>query len=543
MSTLQTLAAMGLIGYLGFVFISESFNPFKKPLLSELRSRKRFGIVIGLLLAACGGVAFFVTNNTFLAKFKASLGVATIVVALAVIAVAIRQFFGWLAHRRHNKAALKQASNQLPGQTQNETEVSERVSEPVTATTTSSAIASGNSVDAKADLGKNFPDMSTPLPEVDSVSATSASAVVSAGSSDKDLSFDPTTVKATDKSVSGELVNDISATIETKHVNPQPIDEYTQDVIEGSTDDLAMDNANDLLTEQSSISEYNELHVEDRFLGTGPIDDNEGTAANHNLFEHYTPGTDTRPANDDSLVVADDLFDDIAEVTEVTEVTEITEVAEVTGVTQTVPLPDDDTATGKWPEVEGSDIANGDAIMSLQSAMQEVSSEAAQIQDSVNQINTLNRKETYYRTRVEQAQAAYEQAQLAQHESQSMELELGERRLEQEIEARLTIENQLEDKLAELEQTQSRVRTLQADLNQRQQVFSDQVSSLEKTKAMARDAALLARRAATAQQKARTEALKERAARERLEVSAKKAVHIARSAITKLAEEERRNRN
>ena len=385
--------------------------------------------------------------------------------------------------------------------------------------------------------------MSTPLPEVDSVSATSASAVVSAGSSDKDLSFDPTTVKATDKSVSGELVNDISATIETKHVNPQPIDEYTQDVIEGSTDDLAMDNANDLLTEQSSISEYNELHVEDRFLGTGPIDDNEGTAANHNLFEHYTPGTDTRPANDDSLVVADDLFDDIAEVTEVTEVTEITEVAEVTGVTQTVPLPDDDTATGKWPEVEGSDIANGDAIMSLQSAMQEVSSEAAQIQDSVNQINTLNRKETYYRTRVEQAQAAYEQAQLAQHESQSMELELGERRLEQEIEARLTIENQLEDKLAELEQTQSRVRTLQADLNQRQQVFSDQVSSLEKTKAMARDAALLARRAATAQQKARTEALKERAARERLEVSAKKAVHIARSAITKLAEEERRNRN
>jgi len=117
--------------------------------------------------------------------------------------------------------------------------------------------------------------------------------------------------------------------------------------------------------------------------------------------------------------------------------------------------------------------------------------------------------------------------------TQTMELELGERRLEQEIESRLNIETKLETKLAELEQTQLRVRTLQADLNERQQIFSDQVSSLEKTRAMARNAALLARRAAMAQQKARTEALKERAARERLEVSAKKAVHIARSAISK----------
>ena len=346
-----------------------------------------------------------------------------------------------------------------------------------------------------------------------------------------DQGHEEITATTSDETITGVLVDEASDKIDTEHVNPQLFDEHDKEPVTKSADDFPIDHSSELLTEQSAISEYNELHVEDRFFGTGPIDDSEGTAANHNLFEHYTPDTDAHPANDANLVVADDLFDDIAEVTEVNE------------VPQVVVMEDYNPGPGNWPNVSGSEIPNADAILNLKSAMQEVSSDAVQIQDSVNQINTLNRKETYYRSRVEQAQAAYEQAQLAQHESQTMELELGERRLQQEVESRLTIENQLELKLAELEQTQSRVRTLQSDLNERQQIFSDQVSSLEKTRAMARDAALLARRAAVAQQKARTEALKERAARERLEVSAKKAVHIARSAISKLAEEERRNRS
>ena len=87
-----------------------------------------------------------------------------------------------------------------------------------------------------------------------------------------------------------------------------------------------------------------------------------------------------------------------------------------------------------------------------------------------------------------------------------------------------------------------RVRELEIALEERQSVFTDQMTSLRKTKAMARDAANLARRAAIAQHKARTEALQERAARERVELSAKKAVDIARNAISRLAEEEKRNR-
>jgi len=555
MSTLQTLAAMSLIGYLGFVFISESFNPFKKTHLAELRSRKRFGILIGLLLAACGAVAFFIPTQTFLAKFKLSLGIATIVVAIAVVVVAIRQFFGWMTRRRHSKALQKQTANQLTEQSstsgkqdkQEELKDKAGITGPVTDTGAEPILASQQTDNLNVEHATiadshskdvNGTDKAIELPAVDTDKDT-GSAGFANGEADKarsamdDLGLEETSVKKVDDPVTGELVNDSPDTIDTKQLNPQVIDKDGADAVSVLGDEVPFD-YNDGLTEQSAISEYNELHVEDKFFGTGPIHDNEGTAANHNLFEHYTPGTDSVPANDDNLVVADDLFDDIAEVTEVTEVTEASDV----NVIET-----DEPNAGDWPEVADSEIPNGKAILSLQSAMQEVSSDAAQIQDSVNQINTLNRKETYYRTRVEQAQAAYEQAQLAQHEAQSMELKLGEQRLEQEVETRLTIETQLEAKLAELEQTQSRVRTLQADLNERQQIFSDQVDSLEKTRAMARNAALLARRAATAQQQARTEALKERAARERLEVSAKKAVHIARSAISKLAEEERRNRN
>jgi len=539
MSTLQTLTAMCLIGYLGFVFISESFNPFKKAHISELRSRKKFGVLIGALLAASGAMAFIVQTQTFLAKFKASLGVATIIVAVAVIAVAIRQFFGWIAHRRRNKAAKMLADQNTPAT--DKKGISGQIVEPVSVASKEDLVpvmAKDSRTDNVVSVGAASDivqvDTQPALYKKDEISNDSAYA--------SDQLIEGTENKTVDEAVTGELVIDRADAVDTQQVDVSRHDRYEEEVATKSdamtpvdqTVNHNDDHDNDLLIEQTATatSQHNELHVEDRFFGTGPIDATEGTAANHNLFEDYTPpGSDVHPANDDNLVVADDLFDDIAEVTEVAEVPNV------------VVLEEQDASAAKWPEVVGDEIPNGDAILNLKSAMQAASNDAVQIQDSVNQINTLNRKEAYYRSRVEQAQAAYEQAQLAQHESQTVELELGERRLEQEIESRLTIENQLERKLAELDKTQSRVRTLQADLHERQQIFSDQVSSLEKTKAMARDAALLARRAAMAQQKARTEALKERAARERLEVSAKKAVHIARSAISKLAEEERRNRN
>ena len=143
---------------------------------------------------------------------------------------------------------------------------------------------------------------------------------------------------------------------------------------------------------------------------------------------------------------------------------------------------------------------------------------------------------------MEQAQVDFEQAQREQLNNQHLEIQRSDKSREAEIQSRIEVEQNLSDKLFQLRQAEMRVRELEIALEERQSVFTDQMTSLRKTKAMARDAANLARRAAIAQHKARTEALQERAARERVELSAKKAVDIARNAISRLAEEEKRNR-
>ena len=189
--------------------------------------------------------------------------------------------------------------------------------------------------------------------------------------------------------------------------------------------------------------------------------------------------------------------------------------------------------------------ADTSEIDQLAHAMNSVSGEAVKLQQSVTRINKLHEQEQYYRTQLNGARLAYEKAQEAQFEAHAHDLEkeikAGEKKLHAEQSDRANLEVNLDDKRRELLQAEMRVTELESELRARQQVFHDQVASLEKTKEMARNAAHLARRAAVMQQRARTAALQERAKRERLEVSAKKAVDIARNAISKLAEEERKN--
>jgi len=63
---------------------------------------------------------------------------------------------------------------------------------------------------------------------------------------------------------------------------------------------------------------------------------------------------------------------------------------------------------------------------------------------------------------------------------------------------------------------------------------------VERSRKMARSAALLARKAAVAQQEIRSVAKREQTARLKSEESTRKAVNIARNAINALAEEERK---
>ncbi len=200
----------------------------------------------------------------------------------------------------------------------------------------------------------------------------------------------------------------------------------------------------------------------------------------------------------------------------------------------------------EWTEAGIPELAaDASEIDQLAHAMNSVSGDAVRIQESVSKINKLHEQEQYYRTQLNGARLAYEKAQEAQFEGHAHDLEdkikAGAEKLQSEQSNRKKLEVNLDDKRRALLQAEMRVTELESELKARQQVFHDQVASLEKTKEMARNAAQLARRAAVMQQRARTTALQERAKRERLEVSAKKAVNIARNAISKLAEEERKN--
>lgn len=177
----------------------------------------------------------------------------------------------------------------------------------------------------------------------------------------------------------------------------------------------------------------------------------------------------------------------------------------------------------------------------LESAVKTASKDAEHIQQAVLKINELRVREKDYRRELSGVRTTYEKALETQHESVAEELRHSHLQLDVEKLRGEELELSLTTKGRALFDAEARVIKLEKELHERQEVFSNQMQSLAKTKTIARDAALLARRAAVAQQRAHASALKERAARERLEISTKRAVDIARNAITKLAEEERKN--
>lgn len=273
------------------------------------------------------------------------------------------------------------------------------------------------------------------------------------------------------------------------------------------------------LVDQDNHADLIDVDLEHEFLATRTIPVDMSEAANSGIFVHG------QLAEAEEIVV-DDFFEPATSAVPY----ELAAEHDIQSEHELDPLDPNDDQNFDRPDID-----------QLESAITTVNRDAERIQRSVHRINELHEREQYYRTELNGARLAYEKAQEAQHETVIHDLQQGHLQLDVEKTRGAELELNLVNKRKELFEAESRVSELEAELRERQKVFHDQMQSLAKTKAMARDAALLARRAAVAQQSAHTAALKERAARERLEVSAKRAVDIARSAITKLAEEERKN--
>ena len=78
MNTYLTVLIMCLLGYVAYVFLAESFNPFKKK-KSEFNPGKRRGAaIIASLLALSGVMAFIDQSSTLQAKLRSSLGLSLI---------------------------------------------------------------------------------------------------------------------------------------------------------------------------------------------------------------------------------------------------------------------------------------------------------------------------------------------------------------------------------------------------------------------------------------------------------------------------------
>ncbi len=505
MNTFLTVLIMCLLGYVAFVFLAESFNPFKKNRFSINSDRRRGASIIASLLALSGIMAFVDQSSELSSKLGSSLGLAIVLVALSIIFLATVQLFQWWSLRRETRAEQRYMLQKSKAHQQAK----------------------------EQSVAKQNPD------------------------------YDQTTTVAEQK-LSDEQMNDIRHAKPTSHQN-KTIDDILLEPGSRLNAQTAANQSNFRSTQFELQTPYNkkpadhsDVVADDLFDSSIVSSEKNNDAAANTMAEENltndalhdsTAGIEIFEANEAEALETNTttstnytapLFDDDEQESDVAEWEYIESESESSS--------DDAANTNSassdidWPASNTTDVHNGENINELQEAIFQVSEHTDQLDNSVQTIASLTRKEAYYRTRMEEAQIAFEQAQRKQLDSQHLEIQRSDQAREKEVQSRIEVEKNLSDKLFLLRQAQMRVRELEIELAERQSVFTDQMESLEKTKAMARDAASLARRAAVAQHRARTEALKERAARERVEVSAKKAVDIARNAISKLAEEEKRNR-
>ena len=518
MNTILTILIMCAIGYLAFIFFAETARLRLRPTSQRLRLRQSRGQWIGGLIALSSITAFFI-DGSLVDKLKPALLVAA---AASLVVAVIFNFTpsGIAEWFRNRKEKL------MYGDLHNDRNTA--------GTTNAPAIAKAPNIDLTE-------------PATDNIAAQQ----INVNNNDKlDQAEHP--LADMDKPV---MQHDV--VIEAEHVL---VDQANHDAIDpdiatvfptpGFVSNDRPQAANSGSFESRVVADPDEIIVDDFF---------EKVDARETADTAFT----TLPPEADEFEHPIELPDDTAQ--EFESVAEVDTLAEVDYVTETVAedvipesvLPTIETEKPDYLEEQVVESVDLDAIPEpgpdateidhLAFAMQSVNGDAIKLQQSVVQMNELHEREQYYRTQLHGARLAYEKAQEAQFEAQAhdmnSELERGVKKLQAERSNRVNLEHNLADKRRALMQAELRVSELEADRKARQQVFHDQMESLEKTKEMARNAAQLARRAAIMQQRARTTALKERAKRERLEVSAKKAVDIARNAISKLAEEERKNRS
>lgn len=515
MSTILTVLIMCAIGYLAFIFFAETTRLRFNPTSQRLRIRQSRGQWIGGVIALSSIAAFFVAGN-LVDKLKPALLLA----ALAALVVAIIFNFtpvGIAEWFRNYKEKL------LYGDLHNNRE-------------------SGTSSLSNT---------------VDETNQSTAQTAAPAGLASIDRN-----PEAESSSIQDHDINDSS--LKTNHAE-HPLANVALD--QSAMQNNVVQDTDHVLVDQAIHEEVIDPDIAAVFPATGFVQSNHPLAANSGSFE-----SEIRTDNDE--IIVDDFFAEVdandgvdpAFVTLPADIDEYEEqhYSQVESpVDSLVSTPDTAAATETVGEYvveetrvfETEDSADAESIEDpgphasemdqLAFAMQSVNGDAIKLQQSVERMNELNEREQFHRTELHGARLAYQKAQEAQFEAHAhdmnQELELGVKNLHAERSHRVNLEHNLEDKRQALMQAELRVSELEGELKARQQVFHDQMESLAKTKEMARNAALLARRAATMQQQAHTTALKERAARERLEVSAKKAVNIARNAISKLAEEERKN--
>ena len=503
MNTFLTVLIMCLLGYMAFVFLAESYNPFKKNLSPVNRDRRHGATLIASLLALSGLMAFVDQSNTLSSKLGSSVGFAIVLVALAIIFLAAVQMIRWLSMCREARAEQRFLLQQ--------SSVNQHVQEQVVA--------------------KETPDNAQAAAAEESVSDNPISDVHQAKTTgDRNNTLNDVVLGT------GPILNAQPAANQSNFMGTQ-FELQTPDNPQSTNhSDVVADDLFDssIVSSEETLDTAVETTTTEESLATDALDNNTAELAIFEVDASEELATDTKTTStyDTSLFDNEDQESDAVE-------WEYIEPESSSDL-----LEDTNSASSNidWPVFNSADIPNGENINELQTAISEISKHTDQLDNSVQTITSLTRKEAYYRTRMEEAQIAFEQAQREQLDAQHLEIQRADQARETEVQSRIEVEKNLSDKLFQLRQVQMRVRELEIALAERQSIFADQVESLEKTKAMARDAASLARRAAIAQHRARTEALQERAARERVEVSAKKAVDIARNAISKLAEEEKRNR-
>lgn len=549
MNTLLTVLIMCVIGFFAFIFFAETTRLKVRPTSQRLRSKHSMGRWVGALVALSSVAAFFV-DGSLVEKLKPSLLLA----AFAATAVALVFNFtpkGIAGRLREKREKLMYGDLHPAARSQSELQTTQHHSR---------AALSGQTGGSDANIGT-----------ADAGNAAISSARHGNATTAKDGGHDSDLHAAETTEVSNQKITQDRS--ESTNDASHPLSDV---VLDNSTQHQSVEPINkNVLVDQERHEETGKPDIAGIFPGTGFVHTDQPAAANSGSFKNVIT------ADPDEIVV-DDFFEEVGDQDSITDFSpqpvdepkvdqdalsthgypedaqvDTLQPALETSVTDTVTMGESEADSLVLHEEHIARSGESDTlhepgpdateIDQLAYSMQTVNDEAAKLQQSVLQMHELTEHEQYLRTELNGARLAFEKAQEAQFESETTdlknELKFGEKKLQTEQSNRLRLEQSLEDKRHALIQVELRVSELEGELKARQQVFHDQMESLKKTREMARNAALLARRAATMQQRAQTTALQERAARERLEVSAKKAVNIARNAISKLAEEERKNRS